>query len=151
MKYSAFVIAALLIVGLCAPIPTTQQDGVYNMLSRLAYCENRSYCLHEIGHAMDQQAGWVSQSPEFYQALQLYLYTELQKPLTQTPAEILAITYRGGDGSYSIKMEIYAYLFQWAQGKPEQMPEALRPFYDWDNAARLMQFIQPDRHLYWLI
>lgn len=152
MRYVYFGCMLLVIVtALLAPIPTKYQDGTYNTVSHLAYCKTHGICLHEIGHALDQQAGWVSQTPGFHRALQMYLYTEFRKPvLNKLPADILEITYRGGDGSYSIKMEIYAYLFQWSDGKPENMPEGLRRFYDWKTAEHLLSILNKHQKLYWM-
>lgn len=134
-----------------APLPTHGQAGTYNTTSRLFYCETPAICLHELAHALDQRAGWVSQTPEFYKAVQLYLFVELRKPvLQQMPADILELTYRPNDSNRPIKMELYAYLFQWAQGKPERMPESLRGFYDWQMAQDYMTKLREDQHLYWL-
>ena len=151
MRYVTVVLFVLVLIAVCAPIPTAHQYGTYNTVSHLAWCKTYDYCLHEIGHALDQQAGWISQSAEFYRALQMYLYIELRQPqLDALPANILELTYRGGDGTYSIKLEIYAYLFQWAQGKPEYIPEALRGFYDWDDARRMISNINDTQHIYWM-
>lgn len=132
-----------------APLPVKGQAGTYNTTSRLFYCENRAICLHEMAHALDQRAGWVSQSPAFYKAVQLYLFVELRKPvLQQMPADILELTLRPNDSNRPIKMELYAYLFQWAQGKPEGMPEGLRPFYDWEAAQDWLAHLNDQQHVY---
>lgn len=145
------ILCAALLAAIFLPIPTAAQDGSYNPVSHLAYCRTQDICLHEIAHALDQQAGWVSQSPEFQHAFQMYLLTELHKPkLSQMPVELLNITYRGGDGSYSIKLELYAYLFQWSHGDPNRMPESLVPFYDWELAAYYMKKLDSFPKLYWL-
>lgn len=152
MKPIWILIALVIMFALLAPVPTAQQHGTYNTVSHLAYCDDHNVCLHEIGHALDQQAGWISQSPEFQRALQMYLYVEMRKPkLTAMPAYILELTYRSGEGMDSVKMEIYAYLFQWSAGNPERMPEVMRSFYDWQTAQRLIHLLLPDQKIYWLI
>ena len=133
------------------PFPVNGQDGAYNLTSRLAWCRTRPACLHEVGHALDQQAGWVSQSDVFYKALQMYLYAEIYtRGITELPAGILEITYRGNGTSGPIKRELYAYLFQYAEGKAERMPESLRGFFDWDAADTYLNKLNSTQTLYWL-
>jgi hypothetical protein len=142
----------LLLFWMLAPVPpSSQHAGAYNYTSHLMYCRTELACLHEIGHRLDQLRGFPSQSAEFCQALQLYLYVEMRKPvLAEMPASILELTYRGGDRMSEIKKEIYAYLFAWSAGKPERMPEALRSFYDWQDAQRLLFDLHEQQTLYWL-
>lgn len=142
---------ALLVVLLLAPIPVQNQDGAYNLTSHLAWCRTHAACLHEVGHALDQKAGWVSQSMEFHSTLQMYLYVEIYKQgVTQLPADILEITYRGNGESGPIKRELYAFLFQYAQGDPARMPEAFRKFYDWELAQNYIQHLNAEQTLYWM-
>jgi len=147
-----WLVLPVLLVWMLAPLPpSSKHAGAYNYTSHLMYCRTKLACLHEIGHRLDQQAGYISQSPAFYKALQMYLYTEMRKPrLTEMPADILELTYRDPDRTSSIKREIYAYLFAWAYGKPELMPESLRGFYDWETARHLMNLLTPNQKLYWL-
>lgn len=149
-----FVVAIcllLIVVVLLAPLPENNQDGAYNLTSRLAWCRTQAACIHEIGHALDQQAGWVSQSPEFYKALQMFLFAEIYvQGVTELPAGILEITYRGNGSSGPIKRELYAYLFQVAEGNPERMPESLRCFYDWQTAEEYMTMLNNDQTIYWM-
>lgn len=143
--------AAVLIIGMLVPITAPGDQGAYNTLSGLAYCQTRTACLHEIGHALDRDAGWVSQSPEWYQAVQMYLLVELRKErLTELPVNILEITYRDRDGAEPVKMELYAYLFQQADGDPGHMPESLRGFYDWDLAESYMSRLNDHQMIYFL-
>lgn len=141
----------LLVITFLVPLPVDSQDGAYNLTSRLAWCRTRAACLHEIGHALDQQAGWVSQAPEFYKALQMYLFAEIyMKGITELPAGILEVTYRGKGTSGPIKRELYAYLFQVAEGHPERMPECLRGFYHWQLAAQYINRLNDDQQIYWM-
>lgn len=153
MKKNLMFLAILVFTGwMLAPIPpSSQHAGAYNYTSHLMYCRTELACLHEIGHRLDQEAGYISQSPEFYKALQMYLYTEMRKPqLTEMPVDIMQLTYQGKDRNTPIKQEIYAYLFAWACGKAERLPEGLRSFYDWEEGARLMKYLRPNQRLYWL-
>lgn len=147
---SGMIIFLLVIAWIIAPIPPSAQHiGAYNYTSHLMYCKNRLGCLHEIGHRLDQKAGYISQSKEFYKALEMYLYVELRKPnLSAMPADILELTYQHDETP--IKCEIYAYLFAWADGKPENMPESLRKFYDWNKGAELIKQLHSNQKIYWL-
>lgn len=151
MRKVLFVLVMFALLCL-APIPKPGQQGTYNTASRLAFCKTHDTCLHEIAHALDQQAGWVSQSPEFKIALQMYLFLELRNPvLQQAPADILELTYYSSDHQMRyIKMELYAYFFEHAKGNAENMPEVFRAFYDWDAASQLIARLQDDQKLYWL-
>ncbi len=141
----------LLIIAFLVPLPVNNQDGAYNLTSRLAWCRTRPACLHEIGHALDQQAGWVSQSPEFYKALQMYLFSEIyMQGVTELPAGILEITYRGNGSSGPIKRELYAYLFQISEGNPERMPESLRGYFDWKAAETYLSRLSNTQTIYWM-
>lgn len=146
-----YLFALLIVCAFLAPVPVDNQDGAYNLVSRLAWCRTRPACLHEVAHALDQQAGWVSGSVDFHKTLQMYLYVEIyQQGVTQLPADILEITYRGNGTSSSIKREIYAYLFQYAQGEQDRMPAAFRKFYDWTRAAKYTALLNDDQTIYWM-
>lgn len=148
--FTVFLVT-LLVALLLIPIPVQNQDGAYNLTSHLAWCRTRPACLHEIGHALDQQAGWVSSSPEFYRALQMYLYVQIyMQGITELPAGILEITYRGNGSGGPIKRELYAYLFQQSQGNPEQMPESLRSFFDWQTAKKYLAMLNDEQTIYWM-
>ena len=126
------------------PIPSRGQLATYNTASHLAYCPTRDTCLHEIGHALDQRADWVSSSPEFAEAVRLYLYVELRQPiLTMLPAQTLAVSARG-DGL----REVYADLFQWTSGEQHKMPESLRGFYDWTLARKFVRELVDGQTVY---
>lgn len=118
------------------PIPKNGQAGAYNTVSGLAYCGDYDTCLHEIAHALDQRAGWISQSRAFCDALQMYLYVELKKPVAELPAALLELTFRNDDAGN--KRELYAYIFQQSAGNPLAMPVVFRQFYDWDKAELLV-------------
>jgi hypothetical protein len=142
----------LLLVILLSPIPVDGQDGMYNFTSRLAWCRTRPACIHEVAHALDQQAGWVSRSDDFYKTLEWYLFVEIySRGVTPLSVGILEITYRGDGASAPIKRELYAYIFLMAEGDPQQMPEAFRPFYDWQRAGQYMQLLNTEQSFYWFI
>lgn len=144
-------IIILCLALLLFPFPVDGQDGAYNLTSRLAWCQTRAACVHEVGHAMDQQADWISASPEFYKALQMYLYSEIYtKGVTELPASILEITYRGDGASVPIKREVYAFLFQYVDGDIDKLPESLRIYFDRTQAEYLLNKLQDNQRFYWL-
>lgn len=116
------------------PFPVRGEHGAYNSWSRLAWCDRQSACLHEIGHALDQQAGWASQTPEFAEAVQMYVIygIQAQEPL---PVYILAMTYTAPDRQEPTKAELYANLYAISEGDPAKLPASLRPFFNWRTGA----------------
>ncbi len=144
-----FALIAIFVSLSLLPIPVRGEQGAYNTWSRLFYCSERWACLHEIGHSLDQQAGWISQSKEFSDALQIYILAGTWSH-ENLPIYILAMTYTAPDGQEPTKTELYAYLFQAAEGKPENMPDGLRPFYDWGKAEKFIERLHDGQHIYWM-
>ncbi len=151
MRRILFVVSILVVVSIwiLLPIPVRGKKGAFNTVSGLAYCAEHWACMHEIGHALDQRAGWISQSPEFYKAVQMYLIVELKKEtVTELPVCILELALRGKDGTDPTKKELYAYLFQYADGNPDRIPEGLRDFYDWRLAREWISRLSDEQTLY---
>lgn len=124
----------LFVLFLVMPFPKIGERGAYNILSGLAWCQDNSACLHEVGHALDKQAGWISQGPEFAEALQMYLLTGARND--DRVIILLAVALNPKDGTEPTKKELYAALFEMAEGKRDNMPTGLRDFYDWQKAER---------------
>lgn len=105
-------------------LPLGNTHGVYNEYSDTAYCTDRLTCLHEIGHALDDKSGWISDSEEYRFALSMYLldanYDELY----------IQITYTLMTTKQEQMHEVYAWFFAYADGKIENIPPKLQPFYD---------------------
>jgi hypothetical protein len=146
--FSISLIILVLAFGLLAPIPPTPQHlGDYNTLSHLMYCVTPVACLHEVGHRLDQSLGYPSQRPSYSKVLQMYLLVELHHTMLEiVPVSVLDLTYRSDSVSTNLK-EIYAYMFAWADGKLENIPDGLRPFYG--NGYPTDQ-LRPDIHFYYL-
>lgn len=150
MKKFWMVPAFLIVVAALMPRPSRGQVAAYNTASHLAYCTTRTDCLHEIGHALDQRAHWVSQSADFAQAVELYLYVEFRKSvLAELPARILEATYRANASDASIKRELYAALFQFADGDRKRLPVSLRLFFDWTLGQQFIDQLTERQVLYW--
>ena len=73
-------------------------------------------CPHEVAHYVDEKMGFPSKSGEFLKA-----------------SKSIGLTM------WSAPDEVYAELYTIAQGKEENMPEALREFYNWELADKLME------------
>lgn len=121
------------------PVVKPGEYGAYNTFSGLAYCSNQWACLHEIGHALDRDAGWISQSPEFVDALRLYILTD------KSELTIYVLSVLLQDDDKPAKKEVYAYLFQQANGQAENMPEIFRKFYNWELARKYMDKLNGGR------
>jgi len=95
-------------------------------------------CRHEIGHKMDQDLGFPSESPEFGHALQMYMLVELKR---EAPSDlsVFLIMYPGvfaaypGQGGGSLQNELYATVYTEANGDISLIPESLQPFYSKDQ------------------
>lgn len=132
-KYSLFIALICIIGMLSTPHPRfSNETGVYNSFSHLYWCADRESCLHEIGHKLDQEGGWKSQTQEFRSALEIFIRVEAHMP---QPDLLMGKIFQYYNFSAE---EIYANLFQWADGRQENMPEIFRPFYDWERAQELL-------------
>ena len=127
----------LLLVLVLLPIPVRGEHGAFNTWSGLFWCNDERACLHEIGHALDKQAGWISQSPEFARALQMYILTGAGND--DRIIVLLAYAFDPPDGKEPTKKELYAVLFEMADGERENMPTGLRQFYDWELAGEYIK------------
>lgn len=120
MKYKIIYSIVILFV-LFIPFHTPWTTGMYNKITGWYVCRTEAACIHEIAHKLDDEAGWISHSDEFYQTVLLYLPNAKKGFLNKNMEEL------------------YAGVFERAQGDLEAMPEPFRHFYDFDRAHELMQ------------
>jgi hypothetical protein len=144
-KFTAFLLLLLLLYFLL-PVHTSRDYGVYNPLSGLMWCRYTWACIHEIGHKLDDRGGWISHTQKFNEAIYIFVASELIAHDTGSYSYILANTILRVPGSIGGKFywwdrqsEIYATIFQSSDGKIEKMPEIFRPFYNWEDAERLLK------------
>lgn len=135
-KTSAFIALLCVILILSTPFPLSGQSGVYNTFSGLYWCDDRSACIHEIGHKLDHQNDWISQSEGFSDAVKIFILSESKK---EQPSRYLYNIFRMRDFTMA---ELYAQIFALSDGKQENMPEVFRKFYDWKKAAILMESVK---------
>lgn len=147
---TTFMITGLVLNATLSPLPPSGIHGRYNYNSRLAYCESRVLCLHEIGHALDQAAGFPSQGREFGDALGIHLAVALHNDRPEQFSMQILRDLTGYADDYRVKSELYANLFMASGGEAENLPADLRPFYDWYLAARLLGRWREGQDFYWL-
>ena len=116
IKYSMKRILIIAVLFTFLPIRTNpKHHGLYNTFSGLIWCERYTDCVHEVGHKVDDEGGWISGTDEYRNTTEemgLDLWNE---------------------------KETYAEIFELAQGKRELMPEQLQGFYDWELADKLLK------------
>lgn len=138
---SVILIIVFLAAWLLLPLTVVNTNsGSFNTITGLISCEDEASCIHEIGHKLDRDSDWQSQTPEFSAAVKTFILVELSK----TPPDPMAQNIILKTGIFDDKVsyptsplkEVYAYLFEWAGGEVENMPAVFRPFYDWVLAEK---------------
>jgi len=91
--------------------------GAYYYDLNFYWCTSHSSCVHEIGHYLDDMGGMVSQSEDFIEATK----------------ELVEVFPGEESNPYTNKtMELYAHIYEIADGNPLRLPSSLSQFYDWD-------------------
>lgn len=140
-----FSISLLIVMALTLlPIPERGDRGAYNTISGLAWCRDYSACLHEIGHALDRQAGWISQSAAFAEAVRMYIMVNARRD----DAVVHMMTLILASDKEPVKAELYAWLFEYAGGRAANMPSAFVDFYDWQAADVFLASLDASRRVY---
>lgn len=132
------------------PIPRAGEPATFNPISHLVYCSDRPSCIHEIGHRVDEEMGWISQTPNFKAAVRIYLVVELAKPNRGAlPVFVLDSALSVPNSDSNTMMELYANILEWCDGQPEKLPKILRPFYDDGLVEKYVSDLSVS-HYYWL-
>ena len=118
------IIIALQFLPFSIPKPGWVNNGNYNTFSGLIWCKPAD-CVHEVGHKLDHLSNWPSSSDSF-----------------NTVVEDMGLDL------WENEKENYARIFSLAKGRPENMPEILWPFYDWELAVNLMKKFDPTSWLH---
>ncbi len=134
--FAALLAMAFLYIFL--PIPIGNQRGVYNTITGLYWCSDTYSCNHELGHKMDAQLGWISQTPEFEVALSnLVLEDYARGKLTPYSYLIIKKMIKYENGFHQLitneQSEIYADIYALSNASREKMPDSLEPFYLWNS------------------
>lgn len=147
MKILRFLVPVLALAFLALPIPPSGYQGGYNPLSRQYLCSTRASCIHEIGHKLDQEGGWISHRKDFGFAVQVYVQVEYGAASLEPghPSSLARnlIVFPGvfsWNGYLSdTQTEIYAYILQVADGSEAAMPATFRRFYNWKRIQELLR------------
>lgn len=113
-------------------------------MSGLIWCRTETICIHEVGHKLDDEADWISHSKEFSLTVSAFVWFELDADREPHPFVYKIMTFPGvfrNTPSFFTddNAELYASIFQWAKGRPENMPEIFHRFYDFERAQELMK------------
>lgn len=142
MKKQAIILALLFMAFLLFQFIPIGEKGLYNTWSGVILCHNHNECAHEVAHKIDHEGGWVSHTREFALAVEVFVWSEFSREIPH-PFAPKIITLPGvfkWNGWFSDpQAELYASLFEWSEGKEENMPENFRRFYDWKRATELMK------------
>lgn len=131
------ILIALLFITLFMVMPGSA-EGSYNTITRQIRCNSEYTCLHEIGHKVDQEGGFISRTDEFKNAVEVYrmtvTYTNGEQwivdfpgigaPRVECKAGIFSSCFFTGWGGYA---ELYAEML--ARG----VPDYFRGFYNWER------------------
>ena len=137
------VLAGLCYVLLPVPLPFSGDRGEYNPITGLMWCSDQWSCLHELGHKLDHQSGWISQGEDFRNALKFYVVVEIESRHPSALAQFI-LDYPFSDGAhsrpgYNLQAELYADIFAgYAKGNPTRLPPVIAQFYDKARAQKLV-------------
>lgn len=108
------------------PVPRLGWLGVMNNVSGWYWCTSPSNCLHEQAHLIDKQAGWISKTDEYSEAL--FRYLVYRSEMGEPEYSIMALL------GYSMP-EIYARVYAIFGGN---VPDTLLSFYPASRPPRLV-------------
>ena len=124
-----------LLVGLILPVlilgaHKTQVKGFFIPYVNLCWCDERSVCIHEIGHYIDYSKHWISSSIGFLEtivALRDDINGRVYFHIGYT-LDDLRIWQIIGENENNMK-EVYAEIYQYFDGCVPCMPKILQEFY----------------------
>lgn len=143
-------IALVMFVFLLATAFRLQWNGVYTPGIGMIVCSSHRSCVHEVGHKLDDQAGWISRSPEYRNEIQVYMIVATSRasdgsinPDKSKPFQVFAFFMNPGEPDYNRLREFYATMFEQAGGQQQNMPPSFQRFYNWPLAQQyLRQYAQ---------
>jgi hypothetical protein len=155
-KLFLFVFALAFFLFILRVFVVNEADNYYNYLTDSIYCQSKQTCLHEAAHKYDDKAGWVSESTKWIQAVDDYRMTQFYTPQENKVAQAFGIMFfpgvgsprlpshniftdsfwQGGWGGYT---ELYAHLIECSDGNIDNIPPALRNFYDMNKINKTVK------------
>lgn len=146
LPYKLMALVALVALAYSAlPFPRPGDSGYYTWAGYI-WCTDHASCVHEVGHMLDDRAGWVSQSAAFRNEIATYFMVSFM-PSPEAPAEFNVFTQLANPNALSSSelKEFYANLLEDADGDPAEMAPGFRSYYNWSLAARLIREYVPRR------
>ena len=156
MKIVLLIVFMIVVMLGCTPAPQqpTPQSvddlpgdvaGYYRPSTGAIVCFDKAVCLHEIGHKVDHEIGWYSDSEE-WEDKATYWKDNLFVSTGNPDHPIDRIRYFPGlwdnpsaEGGWGGYRELYADILSKSQGLPEGMPEIFRDCYDWERIWELQK------------
>lgn len=145
----AALVALVLEIGLAMWLFAVPVGDHYDTRTGRIVCSNTANCQHEAGHALDAASGWISETEAWRAAVdhyranpanagdtlypQIALFPGIGAPRWPCP-DPRQLCHWQGWGGYS---ELYADLVRMAGGNVDNIPQALRQFYDHAKLATI--------------
>jgi hypothetical protein len=105
-------------------------NGFYEPITNTLICDAEFMCLHEQGHKIDDEHGWISRTQEFKTAFEKYSKTYNGNRVKEYLDWYFSISlYHKVYSKFSYYQEVYAEIYQVHGGRIEWMPEYLQEFY----------------------
>lgn len=140
---------------LITSINISQPENFYNVLTGEISCTDFESCLHEAGHKSDAQNGWISESQEWKNAVDIYrlvtwsnvndrvdmsikieYFPGVGAPRSKETNPLVDSFYQGGWGGYT---ELYADIVMYSGGDFSKIPTSLQKFYKFDEINKIMK------------
>ena len=129
-KIKKLVILGLLVALLYIPFSIGGSGEHFNRWTGEIVCSEN--CWHEVGHKIDQQSGWISQTEEYKTAVAGII--DKDRPLS--------ITYLL-NREFGLYAELYAEMLNLVDGDISKLPSSLQQFYDAELANAIMEGLIP--------
>jgi hypothetical protein len=131
MRRAAVILILVIGALLVLPIPWPGDTGAYNTLSGMSWCIDAQSCTHERGHALDQRRGWPSQSEDFAFETRVYVVSQMRSDMPERMAGVILAAWAHPVSRIGTNpnAELYAQIYQAANGNIDEIPSGLRKFY----------------------
>jgi hypothetical protein len=129
MKHILAIILIMLVAGAMAE-GVNPGLGWYDPNFGLWWAVNEDICIHEIGHRLDQEGGWISDTNAWFWGVKNYKVSQLG----------IRSTFNDWLFTYPFELkELYADILQYCHGHAECVPDELKQFYDFGRGFTLIQ------------
>jgi hypothetical protein len=130
------IIFLLIIITLIPFLGLKTVTANYNPLTNKIFCTGYN-CIHEVGHFIDRNSGWISQSKEFKEYFKDEVFYGINghpRAKWNNPVDLVSLPNKiFGWGGWA---EFYAQNFWKYYGCENMMPESMRKFYNFEMAYK---------------